>query len=303
MAGRRKKRRTHVKGSAGGEAEGKKFLPKSFVVRIGPAEKTITQLVRDFRRVMEPLTASRLKERKGNKLKDYQAVAGPLGVTHFCLFAQSEEQNVNLRVGVFPNGPTLYYRVQGYCLMRDVSAGQRRPHSPGLECQTSPLVVLGGFDVQKEETDKLQCTILQNAFPALVPSQTKLEDVRRVVLFNKTAEGKVQMRHYLITVKEEHGDMAGRLEKKLKKAKDLDLSGYVDIADYFMQAADSSESEADASVLVKSNNTEKNKDKEKNNEEGETKKKIRLVEVGPRLDLELIKISEGLNGGKVLFHI
>lgn len=257
----------------------------------------MSQLVRDFRRVMEPLTASRLRERKDNKLKDFQSVAGPLGVSHFCLFGQSAEQNVNLRIGVFPNGPTLFYRVKGYSLMRDVAGAQKRPRSPGVEYQTSPLVVLGGF--QMEGSDKLECTVLQNSFPALVPSRTDLKDVRRVVLFTKTGEGVLQMRHYLISVR---GEESG-WEKKLRRAGDMDLSGYKDIAEYFLQAADSSESEADTGVVVAAaaslKKYEKNK---KSQEEGDERKKIRLVELGPRLDLELFKITEGLNGGQVLFH-
>lgn len=83
----------------------------------------------------------------------------------------------------------------------------------------------------------------------------------------------------------------------------MDLSGYKDIAEYFLQAADSSESEADTGVVVAAaaslKKYEKNK---KSQEEGDERKKIRLVELGPRLDLELFKITEGLNGGQVLFH-
>lgn len=314
MAGRRRKRRTHVKGGSGGEVEGKQGVPKSFVVRIGPADKSLTQLVRDFRRVMEPLTASRLQERRGNRLRDYQAVAGPLGVTHFCLFGQSsgEEGSVNVRVGVFPGGPTLQYRVQGYCLMRDVAESLRRPHSPGTEFLTSPLVVLSGFDVQRDG-DRVESAVLRNAFPGLVPSRTKLGDVRRVVLFSR-AEGVVRMRHYLISVR---GEGSG-LERKLRKASDVDLSKYADIADYFIQAADTSESEADNSVVVanqtkssqrknsnenKSSSSGNKKDANQKSNVSEEKKKIRLIELGPRLDLTLIKITEGLNGGKVFYHI
>ena len=39
---------------------------------------------------MEPNTASRLKERKSNKLKDFVDVSGQLGVTHFVIFSQNQ---------------------------------------------------------------------------------------------------------------------------------------------------------------------------------------------------------------------
>ena len=39
---------------------------------------------------MEPHTASKLRMRKQNVLKDFVNVAGPLGVTHFMIFNQTD---------------------------------------------------------------------------------------------------------------------------------------------------------------------------------------------------------------------
>ncbi|MCV4732979.1 Brix domain-containing protein, partial [Escherichia coli] len=66
----------------------------------GEVGTSVSQLTQDFRRVMEPDTASRLRERKANNLKDYTAMAGPLGVTHLFLFSRSKSGNVNLRVAL-----------------------------------------------------------------------------------------------------------------------------------------------------------------------------------------------------------
>mgnify|MGYP001507780765 CR=1 FL=1 len=55
--------------------------PKSFVIRGGRVGKSVTTLVRDVRRIMEPNTATRLQEREKNKLRDYLTMAGPLGVS------------------------------------------------------------------------------------------------------------------------------------------------------------------------------------------------------------------------------
>lgn len=46
--------------------------------------------VNSIPQVMEPNTATKLKMRKGNVLKDFIHVAGPLGVTHFMIFNQTE---------------------------------------------------------------------------------------------------------------------------------------------------------------------------------------------------------------------
>ncbi|KAK2087321.1 hypothetical protein P7K49_033228 [Saguinus oedipus] len=64
--------------------------PHSFVFTRGCAGQNIRQLTLDVRRVMEPLTASRLQVRKKNSLKDCVAVAGPLGVTHFLILSKTE---------------------------------------------------------------------------------------------------------------------------------------------------------------------------------------------------------------------
>lgn len=39
---------------------------------------------------MEPFTASTLKERKKNTIKDFVSVAGVLHVTHMCIFTKTE---------------------------------------------------------------------------------------------------------------------------------------------------------------------------------------------------------------------
>ncbi|XP_029399698.1 suppressor of SWI4 1 homolog isoform X3 [Mus pahari] len=64
--------------------------PHSFVFTRGRAGRSVRQLSLDVRRVMEPLTATRLQVRKKNSLKDCVAVAGPLGVTHFLILSKTD---------------------------------------------------------------------------------------------------------------------------------------------------------------------------------------------------------------------
>ena len=87
MARRRTKKRTHVganNGPAGKAVPANQTsrAPKSMVIRIGAGEvgPSVSQLVKDVRSMLEPGTASRLKERRANRLKDYLTMAGPLGV-------------------------------------------------------------------------------------------------------------------------------------------------------------------------------------------------------------------------------
>nr|XP_012291604.1 suppressor of SWI4 1 homolog isoform X2 [Aotus nancymaae] len=85
--------------------------PHSFVFTRGCAGQNLRQLTLDVRRVMEPLTASRLQVRKKNSLKDCVAVAGPLGVTHFLILSKTET-SVYFKLMRLPGGPTLTFQVK-----------------------------------------------------------------------------------------------------------------------------------------------------------------------------------------------
>lgn len=104
--------------------------------------------------MMEPNTASRLKERKSNKLRDFLTMCGPLGVTHLVLFSQKSARdakgssstngevvgNINMRIARAPRGPTVTFRVNKFALNRDVVKAQRKVRATGGEYLTAPLV-------------------------------------------------------------------------------------------------------------------------------------------------------------------
>jgi ribosome biogenesis protein SSF1/2 len=151
MARRRTKKRTHVgaNNAPAGKAAGKPVpanqvsrAPKSMVIRIGAGEvgPSVSQLVKDVRSMMEPDTASRLKERKSNRLRDYLTMAGPLGVSHLMLFSRSETGNTNMRLAITPRGPTLHFQVEKYSLCKDVRKALKHPKSGGKEYLNPPLV-------------------------------------------------------------------------------------------------------------------------------------------------------------------
>jgi hypothetical protein len=146
MARRRTKKRTHV-GANNGPAN--KVLanqsrrdPKSMIIRIGAGEvgPSVSQLVKDVRAMMEPGTASRLKERRNNRLKDYLTMAGPLGVSHLLLFSRSESGNTNLRLALTPRGPTLHFQIEKYSLCKDIRKALKHPKGGGKESLSPPLV-------------------------------------------------------------------------------------------------------------------------------------------------------------------
>jgi ribosome biogenesis protein SSF1/2 len=112
------------------------------VIRIGAGEvgPSVSQLVKDVRLMMEPGTASRLKERRANRLRDYLTMAGPLGVSHLLLFSRSESGNTNMRLAITPRGPTLHFNVEKYSLCKDVRKALKHPKGGAKEYLTAPLV-------------------------------------------------------------------------------------------------------------------------------------------------------------------
>jgi ribosome biogenesis protein SSF1/2 len=96
--GKRKKTRTHV------VVEYDSKTPRSMVVKRGALAPAVAELVHNIRDVMSPHTTANLKERKSNKLRDFTAIAGPLGVSHCLFVSQSVNFNTTLRICCLPLG-------------------------------------------------------------------------------------------------------------------------------------------------------------------------------------------------------
>ncbi|TVY85102.1 Brix domain-containing protein [Lachnellula suecica] len=277
MARRKQKRQTHLGASNGAagkvpSANSVSRSPKSMVIRIGAGDvgPSVSQLVKDVRAMMEPDTASRLKERRANRLRDYLTMAGPLGVTHLMLFSRSESGNTNMRLAITPRGPTLHFQVEKYSLCKDVRRALKHPKGGGKEYITAPLLVMNNFttppsDSESESKNKipkhlesLTTTIFQSLFPPISPQATPLSSIRRVMLLNREVskdkdDGSyiLNLRHYAITTKTtglskplRRLNAAEKLlnsqKTKGKKGGLPNLGKLEDIADYMVGGADGS---------------------------------------------------------------
>jgi ribosome biogenesis protein SSF1/2 len=157
---RRRKTRTHNKGTQPATVSTSDNVPKSFVIKHGQVGSSLAQLVRDVRKVMEPNTASRLrvrlshpfqlpfdklirtqaKERSRNKLKDYLVMAPALKVSHLLAFTLTDVAP-SLRMVRLSDGPTLSFRVERYSLIKDIKAASRHAKNMGaVEYLSPPLV-------------------------------------------------------------------------------------------------------------------------------------------------------------------
>ncbi|KAL8733789.1 MAG: hypothetical protein Q9181_003458 [Wetmoreana brouardii] len=297
MARRRHKKKTHIgahnEPPNGGVANSSASrAPKSMVIRVGAGEvgSSVSQLVKDVRSMMKPGTASRLKERKSNRLRDYTTMAGPLGVSHLLLFSRSSTGNTNLRLALTPRGPTLHFRVERYSLCKDVRKALKHPKGGGKEYLSPPLLVMNDFISPEIDSaskhsvprhlETLTTTMFQSLFPTISPQSTALSSIRRVLLLNRelsqsaptdreadTSPFIINLRHYVITTKTSglskgirRINAAERTLKERASKKTLpNLGNLEDVADYILDPSSAgggftsgseSEVETDAEIEV-----------------------------------------------------
>lgn len=317
MAKRRVKKRTHQPADPAEIAK----IPKSMVLALGSSIKnhSLAQLVKDFRFVMQPHTAINLRERKANKLKDFIVMTGPLGVSDLFAFKQSESLgNISLRIGKMPKGPSLQFRVNTYSLMKDVRRILKNPKSVGkdsLAFLQPPLLVMNGFSTKMNEMEnheKLMITVFQNLFPPIKPHETKVGSIKRVLLLNKTASGDIELRHYAINTKlvEESRNIKKLINSHHNMKKKLPvMTGHADISELVLDPYSvgglTSDSEVEDDAVVEIKNDQANVVKKQETEPRATTRKraIKLSELGPRLNLTLMKIEESMVGSsKTIYH-
>ncbi|XP_043091490.1 suppressor of SWI4 1 homolog [Puntigrus tetrazona] len=271
-------------------------VPHTFVFHRGQIGRNVTQLEADMRRVMEPFTARSLKVRKNNVLKDFVAVAGPLGVTHFSIFTKTEN-TINMRLARLPKGPMLYFRVAKYTLIKDVVSSLKRHRMHEQQFSHHPLLVLNNFGVEGMHI-KLMATMFQNMFPSINVHKLNLNSVKRCVLINYKPESQeVEFRHYSLKVVPVG---MSRGVKKLMQEKFPNMSKLEDISELLMKGVNLSESEAEQDG--DHNITELPQVYSGRGNMASQQSAVRLTEIGPRMTLQLVKILEGMGEGKVLYH-
>lgn len=314
---RRKKTRTHVidetAQSALASNEALK-VPKSLIIRRGKVESEVSELVDDLRNVMLPYTAVNFKEDPKNRkhtLSTYaKELAMPMGVSHILAVSQNTE-HLNLRLARVPEGPTMTFRITQFSLVKHVRSIQRRPYTSVGIHQHSPIVVTNNFgDSAAPPHVKLMRITFQNMFPAINVATVKLAQCRRVVLFNFMEDkGVVEMRHYVIKATPVGVD---RKVRRIIQTKIPNLTNLDDISDYITGTTTSGNVAPSASTSGGNLSDSEPEDEtshvvlaEKYSGRGNGKQQksaLKLVELGPRMSIKLLKVERGLGGGDVMYH-
>ncbi|KAK9794607.1 hypothetical protein WJX73_006493 [Symbiochloris irregularis] len=287
----RKKKRTHLPE----DPNAKKADVRSFVFWRGKFGVVLKALEADLRKLLAPNTAKNLKESRRNQLKDFVHIAGPLGITQFVILTATEHSSY-LRLAKTPRGPTCTLRIHGYALMRDVAAALTRPSQLEGVYGAPPLVVLNNFGAGGEALT-LAGTLFQGLFPSINVQSTQLRSCKRVVLLSYNAETRrISFRHYSISTAPS-GITKGA--KALVAGRALpNLANMQDVSELLTKSGYGSESEgeeaAESRVTLNQNLGRGNI--------AERQSRVKLQEIGPRLELEVVKAEEGLCSGRVLFH-
>lgn len=296
--GKRRKRRTHFVPSAESEADG---IPRSLVLARGKVPMGVRDLITDLRSVFMPYTAQKLRERKSNSLRDYVAVAAQLHITHIWMFSATERAPY-LRVGRIPQGPTLTFRLCEYTLAPHVRATQKRPVLLGdPDLAAPPLLVMNNFGDTSDPGVKLMAETLRHCFPPIDVNSVRLAALRRVLLIERDSEdGLVRVRHYALRV--HAAGLSRPVRKMVVRGRVPKLARLDDVAELMEGAGPPGVFSSDSEIEdVRGNEEVKLPQDVKSLRKG-ANSKVRLVEVGPRLTLELVKVEAGLCNGAILYH-
>lgn len=273
-----------------------KNAPHSFVIQRGNPCPKLHDLTFDFRKIMEPFTATNLKERKKNKIKDFVSVSGTFHVANMCVFNRSTEL-VMMKIGRLPRGPTLVFKIHQFTLARDVISTQKRSFVEDRAFDNAPLAILNSFAGDGKHM-KLMANTLQNMFPNINVGTVKLSSIRRCVLFsyNPTTD-LIDFRHFAIRVQPVG---VSKAVKKIITGRIPNLSKCEDIADFIERAGCQSDSEFEEEDGANQVTVSQPMKLPGTVEDG--KSAIKLYELGPRMTLQLMKVEEGLFNGEILYH-
>ena len=247
---------------------------------------------------MEPYTASNVKVRPKNVIKDFVHIAGMMKVSHLAMFTKTT-RGPYLKLGRFPRGPTITFRVEDYVLGKDVRSSLKRQVTYAKQYANHALLIMNNFtNNDGDKSLELVESMFQNLFPSINPNKVKVNSIRRCVLLNYNRETKmIDFRHYTIKLMPVG---LNRGVKKIVTSRVPDLGRCGDMAEFLARGGaglSESEGEEDEASQVSAPQGVSVR-----GVLGGATSSVKLVELGPRMSLRLVKIEEGLLDGEILHH-
>ena len=233
-----------------------------------------------------------------------------------------------------PAGPTVSFRIKSFSTSVDVRRASGTVFSDKQGYLHPAVVLFSDFDVKTAPTlaadgitpakglsseellnlnraRELAEVTLKHSFPPFNVATTKLSACKRVVLFDMDpVTGLIQFRHYGVVTNEE--GLSGAVTK-LNKGQLLNMADYEDVADA-VAAIEAMTKPVTGGVVVHDDASGRTAGSggggathEKGGEREQSgasvrRKRVKLVEIGPRMSLELYKVEDGLCDGAVRYH-
>ncbi|EAN95056.1 putative peter pan protein [Trypanosoma cruzi] len=274
-------------------AEADKATPKSIIIYRGEVGNNVRALMHDWRAVFLPWSSRNLHG-KNSSLKDFLAIASTFSVSHLQLFT-APSHGTSLRIMRFANGPTLYFRVLSFTLRHEIVATQRRPMSLNQAVwEVAPIVVLNNFthpDARRRPEVPLLEATFRGMFPTVNIQLVKNSDIQRVCLFHYDhVEHLVEVRHYFINAKAV--GVSKTVKKLLERRCPTKLGTLESIDDVLHREDVWSDTDGEGEEVPLAQPFRQHREQ----------CRIKLHEIGPRLTLQLVKVTNGFAGGEVLFH-
>jgi len=192
-------------------------------------------------------------------------------------------------------------------------------------------------DPIKKQLESLTTTVFQSIFPPISPQTTPLNSIKRILLLNRESQADgtyiISLRHYAITTRRTGVSKRVRrfdpIEQRTREKKTgalPNLGKLDDVADYLLDpsgggytSASETELDTDAEIEVLETTTqrvlskrelqkEQNGDKPKSKSDvternsNVEKRAVKLVELGPRMRLRMVKVEEGICEGRVMWN-
>lgn len=189
-------------------------------------------------------------------------------------------------------------------------------------------------DPIKKQLESLTTTVFQSVFPPISPQTTPLSSIKRILLLNREKQDDdayvIKLRHYAITTRKtgiskrvRRFDSVEQRAREKKVAALPNLGKLDDVADYLLDPAaggytSASETELDTDNEVEIMETTTRRvlskkemekvragEKKPNGSEPRSnveKRAVKLVELGPRMKLRMVKVEEGICEGKVMWN-
>lgn len=196
-----------------------------------------------------------------------------------------------------PHGPTLFFKIKDYMLGKDVRSSLRRPLMNQKLFQKSPLLVMNSFTSTDSVEDKPHLKLITSMFKTMFPfidiNNVKLRTVKRCVMLNYNSDtGLIDLRHYAIKIKPVGLSKPVKKLVSSKKIPNLSkLKSFDDIMD--VDHGFTSESDGELDEVEEQRHVIVSEPMKSSGNVLFEKSAVRCVEIGPRLTLELVRVTEG----------